>query len=140
MGDKMGLEEVVVKSGSKQSEGRIIPRNYEELTQDQKYFIDRLNRFEAPYLQEKLMSDGRFETQEGYHEAFDEFKKYVLLKKLNRKGSLAMTSPKVDEVWHQFILFTQQYNQFCEEMLGEYLHHIPKTSLLHLLKVVGKDL
>ena len=43
-----------------------------------------------------------------------------------------MTSTQVDEVWHQFILFTPQYHKFCKEMLGGYFHHIPKTSLTPL--------
>jgi hypothetical protein len=32
----------------------------------------------------------------------------------------------VDEVWHDHILHTKNYIDFCEKMFGEYLHHIPK--------------
>ena len=41
---------------------------------------------------------------------------------------LGMASARVDEVWHQFILFTRQYADFCQDTLGNFLHHNPKTS------------
>ena len=88
------------------------PEIRDSLTYEQAEFIQRLEGFEAPYLEEKLLSDGRFKTSEEYQKAFTEFKKYVLLRKFNVERGLAMTSPQVDEVWHQFILFTQQYHEF----------------------------
>ena len=104
------------------------PEVREKLTYEQQEFVNSLDRFEAPYLQEKLLSDGKFETPKEYQEAFTEFKKYVTLRKLSDEKGLAMTSKQVDEVWHQFILFTTQYHEFCNGMLGEYLHHLPRTS------------
>lgn len=52
--------------------------------------------------------------------------KFTLMELHGKKASMA--SEKVDEVWHQFILFTPQYHEFCEQMLGRYLHHVPETS------------
>lgn len=43
-----------------------------------------------------------------------------------------MTSKVVDEVWHQFILFTKAYHEFSKEFIGEYLHHTPTTSFTPL--------
>ena len=34
----------------------------------------------------------------------------------------------IDEMWHNFILFTEDYRAFCEEMLGEFYHHTPAVS------------
>lgn len=31
----------------------------------------------------------------------------------------------VDEVWHNFILFTDDYTKFCNEHFGFYIHHRP---------------
>jgi hypothetical protein len=39
-----------------------------------------------------------------------------------------MASRQVDEVWHQFILFTKEYNGFCEDYLGSFMHHSPHIS------------
>lgn len=31
----------------------------------------------------------------------------------------------LDKMWHEFILFTREYHQFCDEYFGCYLHHVP---------------
>ncbi len=103
------------------------PEIRQSLSREQESFVHSLDSFEAPYLQEKLLSDAKFSSTEGYQEAFTEFKRYIALMGLHGKKA-SMASEKVDEVWHQFILFTPQYHEFCEQMFGEYLHHVPKTS------------
>lgn len=32
----------------------------------------------------------------------------------------------IDEMWHNFILFTQDYEQFCINSFGRYIHHQPE--------------
>jgi hypothetical protein len=32
---------------------------------------------------------------------------------------------EIDEMWHEFILFTEDYTNFCLRYFGEYLHHLP---------------
>ena len=34
-------------------------------------------------------------------------------------------SEVVDEAWHNFILFTQEYGNWCEVNLGKMIHHVP---------------
>lgn len=34
----------------------------------------------------------------------------------------------LDEMWHEFLLFTEDYAEFCSRYLGGYLHHTPKTA------------
>ena len=31
----------------------------------------------------------------------------------------------IDQMWHVFLLYTQDYMSFCDEYFGEYLHHLP---------------
>lgn len=31
----------------------------------------------------------------------------------------------LDEMWHTFILFTKDYGDFCHEMFGHFIHHLP---------------
>ena len=103
------------------------------LTNEQRNFLRKLGSFEAPYLEEKLIEKKVFNSHEEYQKTFTEFKKYVALSEICRDDiPMAMVSKNVDEVWHQFILFTPQYHKFCNEMLGGYFHHIPKTSLTPL--------
>ena len=33
----------------------------------------------------------------------------------------------VDEAWHQFILFTRSYAEFCAQKLGRFVHHQPSN-------------
>lgn len=35
-------------------------------------------------------------------------------------------SKKVDIGWHQFILNTRDYAEFCERVAGRFLHHVPE--------------
>jgi hypothetical protein len=37
-------------------------------------------------------------------------------------------SPLIDEVWHAHILCTKDYRQFCFDVFGEYLDHLPGTA------------
>jgi hypothetical protein len=97
-----------------------------KLTQQQLDFLSELEAFEAPFLRDRLLMEKIFETERDYGVAFVEFKKFVALACFYG-GSLALTSREVDSVWHQFILFTRQYVEFCEKFVGEYLHHEPET-------------
>jgi len=38
---------------------------------------------------------------------------------------VAMPSQVVDDLWHEFILFTKPYKHFCDRTFGRYLHHTP---------------
>lgn len=31
----------------------------------------------------------------------------------------------IDQMWHIFLLYTQDYMDFCQEYFGQYLHHLP---------------
>lgn len=62
-----------------------------------------------------------------------EFKKYIAILIINyRNGKkVEMVSELVDEVWHTFILFTNEYRKFCEATIGEYIHHEPNVSSVY---------
>lgn len=45
---------------------------------------------------------------------------------LEAKGQfVAMPSQVVDDLWHEFILYTRNYELFCRRGLGRFLHHTP---------------
>ena len=44
---------------------------------------------------------------------------------LANKQAVAMPSQVVDELWHNFILYTRNSQQFCQRAFGHYLHHTP---------------
>jgi hypothetical protein len=42
---------------------------------------------------------------------------------------VAMPSQIVDDLWHEFILYTKHYDAFCEKSFGQFLHHTPAIVL-----------
>lgn len=49
---------------------------------------------------------------------------------LAAKGEfVSMPSKVVDDLWHEFILFTQHYDEFCKKAFGKFLHHTPAVVL-----------
>ncbi len=42
---------------------------------------------------------------------------------------VSMPSQAVDDAWHEFILFTRQYDQFCRKAFGRFLHHTPAEAM-----------
>jgi hypothetical protein len=44
-------------------------------------------------------------------------------------GLLAMPSTAVGELWHDFILHTEEYQDFCRQAYGRTLRHLPEKSM-----------
>lgn len=42
---------------------------------------------------------------------------------------VAMPSQVVDDLWHEFILYTRAYDSFCRLAFGRFLHHTPAVVL-----------
>ena len=77
--------------------------------------------FDAPYLTEKLVKE-HICTSEGEAQAlFREVKRYLFLNRTDQSKVWEMYSLRIDEVWHQFVLFTRQYIDFCRRYYGAYL-------------------
>lgn len=42
---------------------------------------------------------------------------------------VSIPSQVVDDLWHEFILYTRHYDAFCKRAFGRYLHHTPAVVL-----------
>ncbi|WP_028312005.1 glycine-rich domain-containing protein [Derxia gummosa] len=42
---------------------------------------------------------------------------------------VAMPSQAADDLWHEFILYTRNYDAFCRRAFGRFLHHTPAAVL-----------
>lgn len=42
---------------------------------------------------------------------------------------VSMPSQAVDDLWHEFILYTRQYQAFCQQAFGRFMHHTPAVVL-----------
>jgi hypothetical protein len=45
------------------------------------------------------------------------------------KQYVSMPSQVVDDLWHEFILYTRNYEQFCQSAFGRFLHHTPAAAI-----------
>ncbi|EPW6429591.1 TauD/TfdA family dioxygenase [Vibrio parahaemolyticus] len=53
---------------------------------------------------------------------FDEFERWV------KTGHSTMMSGIIDEFWHQFLTFSYEYQSWCHDNHGRYIHHVPTPS------------
>ncbi len=56
-----------------------------------------------------------------------ECKRFLILCALNHGESYGMRGP-TDNYWHTFIMFTKEYQAFCDQVAGRFLHHVPRSS------------
>ena len=92
--------------------------------------VDRLRAIEEYdlwFISERIRSKGTL-SEPVADQAVIEFKKYMALVALGHE-ELGMHSSEVDEIWHNFILFTREYADFCNRICGQMIHHRPNTSL-----------
>lgn len=47
----------------------------------------------------------------------------------SRRQYVSMPSQVVDDLWHEFILYTRNYQTFCQKAFGRFFHHTPAVVL-----------
>ena len=58
---------------------------------------------------------------------FQDLKKFLLLCAVSNANQTP--SQKLDDLWHTFILFTIDYQKFCIQYLGKFIHHVPEVHI-----------
>ncbi len=81
--------------------------------------------YRAEFVVEKLFMNKTVATRQEGERLLEEAKRYLWLTHAYPERSLSMISLRVDEAWHQFVLFTVAYTDFCQHFFGHYLHHLP---------------
>ena len=82
-------------------------------------------------------------TEQEANELFTETKKFLYLSHFER---VFITNDIliIDEMWHNFVLFTSDYQKFCDTYFGHFKHHKPSTKAekeeRELKKVENKEL
>lgn len=61
-----------------------------------------------------------------------ELKRYLIIaaEYSDAEERTGMLSTEVDNLWHTFLLFTKEYQQFCSDMFGRFIHHVPLVTKL----------
>ena len=54
---------------------------------------------------------------------------FFLAYAMSGRKFVSMPSQAVDDLWHEFILYTKNYELFCRQAFGGFLHHTPAVIL-----------
>ena len=96
------------------------------LSEQQIERLRTIEEYDLWFIIERIKSKGIL-AEDLTDQAITEFRKYMALVALGHE-ELGMHSSEVDEIWHNFILFTREYAEFCERVCGHMIHHRPNTS------------
>ncbi|EJR29915.1 hypothetical protein EXW32_29980 (plasmid) [Bacillus mycoides] len=90
-----------------------------EASMEKEYIIFLKNRFLKNYTE---VTDDEFEC------LFFELKRYFVIKSIVRNAP--MFSNQVDNIWHEMLMFTKDYQKFCYTFSGEMIHHTPNVEVV----------
>lgn len=74
----------------------------------------------------RVRNENRLKENE-YEWRLQDLKRYFILTSLLEESP--MFSEKVDELWHQMLMFTREYDDFSKKYLGTTLHHRPNVKV-----------
>lgn len=94
------------------------------LGEEKSNILSKLDNWEMPFVEEKLIENGH-STKENVMEHILWYKQFMSFKVLRPEIRCGMFSDIIDGVWHQHILFTQDYAKFCNAIFGKFIHHVP---------------
>lgn len=58
---------------------------------------------------------------------FEDTKRFLYLCGSKQRGDFTLAPPEtVDAGWHEFLLFTEDYQSFCRLFFGRFIHHRPR--------------
>ena len=98
------------------------------ITFDQRRRIRRIDAEDFKLVMQKAMEDlaatGKRVSLEYAERAIYALKQYYVVAMLDPSNAHSVTLP-IDPFWHAHILFTEQYRHFCDDVIGEYMDHVP---------------
>jgi len=80
-------------------------------------------------IRKKLIDNYPSLSDSDIDKVFEALKYYFYICNQANKSSVSMPSQIVDVAWHEFILFTKEYEKFCENAFGRFLHHTPTEAM-----------
>jgi hypothetical protein len=128
---------VTTEEGEMRVESNLGLQNAESISPSQQNAIERIATYPFGFVVKKLVADGVIPDRLSA-EAETELRRFFALVALDI-APLAMIGPVVDEVWHQFVLFTPQYRRFCLDTLGFFVDHQPDTDETPIPIEAGKN-
>lgn len=92
--------------------------------------IEYIRNYPLPKgLMEKLSKVRPELATKDHHLVARALRKFFLAYLKSGRKPVAMPSQVVDDLWHEFILYTRHYELFCKKAFGKFLHHTPAVVL-----------
>jgi hypothetical protein len=89
-----------------------------------------IRHFELPRgLFDKLRKRHPTLTQKDCQLVAQALRQFFLAHLHSGRRHVAMPSQVVDDLWHEYILYTRHYQDFCRKAFGRFLHHTPAVVL-----------
>ncbi|WP_339197576.1 hypothetical protein [Aeribacillus sp. FSL k6-2211] len=86
---------------------------------------DSLNSEYMEKVKKRVLANHPNWTETDFNWRLFELKRYFLLAGILK--SVPMFSDEVDEIWHEMIMFTKEYENFSKKFFGSFLHHSPNV-------------
>lgn len=95
-----------------------------ELSEFHKERIGMIDNFDYSKVRTKVDKDLGGVPKSYLDTGIENLKKYYVVALLDPKNKHAVSRP-VDPFWHSHVLFTKDYQKFCKDIFGGYVHHEP---------------
>ncbi|NVJ59375.1 MAG: hypothetical protein HWE27_03245 [Gammaproteobacteria bacterium] len=103
-------------------------RSYRKyVTNEREELIDNF-RFPAT-IEKKIIEKYPHLNEKQAQLVIDGLREYFHLCNIAGRKMVSMPSQVVDVAWHEFILFTLKYKNFCQDAFGRFLHHTPAEAM-----------
>ncbi len=90
----------------------------------------KIDEFQFPKkISEKVLETYPHLTEPQLNKVINGLREYFHICNIAGNRMVSMPSQAVDIAWHEYILFTKQYEIFCKKSLGRFLHHTPAEAM-----------
>jgi hypothetical protein len=91
--------------------------------------LDRIDAYDMSFLYDRWIEKSYgLIGSDNCEIAARELKRFFALSLIYPKAML-FPPTRIDACWHEFILYTSQYQQFCADIFGQYFDHNPRPAL-----------
>jgi hypothetical protein len=77
-------------------------------------------------LKQRIMQSNPNISSAEYEWKLLELKRYFAMNAILRQ--VPMFSEPIDDIWHEMLMFTREYSQFCDRITGAMIHHTPHVT------------
>ena len=98
------------------------------MTTEQREILSRIETFAFDEGEPDLSFARRLAKDNGWTTLYaarviEEYRRFAFL--VVAAGHMAVPSDQVDQAWHQHLLYTRSWSDFCKNALGQRIHHEP---------------